>query len=286
MALSGDFKGAHAIIDGTPLDCNLCVRTRGRIAALEKNWAGAARWFERAAQDAPSIPFADSEWGTMLLGEGDADAAIEKFTLANQKGPHFADPLEGWGEALMAKNQSHLALAKFAEAEKYAPNWGRLHLKWGEALCYAGKKDEAAKQFARAARSTSRRPKNPNWRGWLKTRGRAMNREASHERDCDWRAPPPPLVWTGICRRLHVAGVFRLFLHLPDGGCGAPSSAGFVCAYRHGSSMACSFDNAGSACPIAQTRFCIASSAITASSLASLRRFPPLRLRWSCATTT
>ena len=79
------------------------------------------------------------------------DEAIAKFTIANQKGPHFADPLEGWGEALMAKNQSHLALEKFAEAEKYAPNWGRLHLKWGEALVYAGKKDEAAKQFARAA---------------------------------------------------------------------------------------------------------------------------------------
>jgi hypothetical protein len=28
------------------------------------------------------------------------DAAIEKFKLANQKGPKFADPLEGWGEAL------------------------------------------------------------------------------------------------------------------------------------------------------------------------------------------
>ena len=79
------------------------------------------------------------------------DAAIAKFTLANQKGPHFADPLEMWGEALMAKNRSDLALAKFAEAEKYAPNWGRLHLKWGEALGYAGKKDEAEKQFARAA---------------------------------------------------------------------------------------------------------------------------------------
>ena len=86
-----------------------------------------------------------------LLKRGQPDAAIEKFKLANQKGPHFADPLEGWGEALMAKNQSHLALAKFAEAEKYAPNWGRLHLKWGEALVYAGKQDEAKAQFARAA---------------------------------------------------------------------------------------------------------------------------------------
>ncbi|HYJ35091.1 MAG TPA: hypothetical protein VEV64_02965, partial [Rhizomicrobium sp.] len=101
--------------------------------------------------DAPSIPKAYADWGEAYLERGQPDAAIAKFKQANEKGPHFADPLEYWGEALMAKNRSHLALAKFAEAEKYAPNWGRLHLKWGEALTYAGKKDEAAKQLARAA---------------------------------------------------------------------------------------------------------------------------------------
>ena len=85
------------------------------------------------------------------MSRGKPNEAIQKFRQANEKGPHFADPLEGWGEALMEKNQSHLALAKFAEAEKYAPNWGRLHLKWSEALFYAGKKDEAQKQFIRAA---------------------------------------------------------------------------------------------------------------------------------------
>ena len=89
--------------------------------------------------------------GSSLLARGEPEGAIAKFAIANQKGPHFADPLEGWGEAMMAKNQSHLALAKFAEANKYAPNWGRLHLKWGEALVYAGKPDEAKAQFARAA---------------------------------------------------------------------------------------------------------------------------------------
>ena len=87
----------------------------------------------------------------MLLAAGDAAGAVGKFQSANQKGPHFADPLEGWAEALMAKNQSHLALAKFKEANKYAPNWGRLHLKWGHALAYAGKREEARAQFARAA---------------------------------------------------------------------------------------------------------------------------------------
>jgi tetratricopeptide (TPR) repeat protein len=150
-AYFGDFKGAHATIDKTPLDCEICLRFRGRIDALERNWGGADYWFARAVRFAPSIPFAYSEWGEMLLRKGDFDGAIAKFALANQKGPHFADPLEMWGEALTQKNRSDLALAKFEEAAKYAPNWGRLHLKWGEALLWTGDKTGAAKQFAAAS---------------------------------------------------------------------------------------------------------------------------------------
>jgi tetratricopeptide (TPR) repeat protein len=151
LVRSGDVAGAWAAIDETPGDCYPCIRTRGLVAAADREWGRADYWFARAVRAAPSIPFAYADWGQALLARGDAEGAIAKFKLANEKGPHFADPLEGWGEALMAKNQSHLALAKFAEAEKYAPNWGRLHLKWGEALVYAGKPDEARAQFARAA---------------------------------------------------------------------------------------------------------------------------------------
>jgi len=150
-AQMGDFAAAHAQIDKTASDCDLCLRTRAKIDALQKNFAGAEFWLARLDAMEPSIPFADEDWGRLLLQRGDAAGATEKFKASSAKGPHFADPLEGWGEALMAKNQSHLALAKFAEAEKYAPNWGRLHLKWGEALVYAGKKDEAKAQFVRAA---------------------------------------------------------------------------------------------------------------------------------------
>ncbi|HEY2034166.1 MAG TPA: tetratricopeptide repeat protein, partial [Rhizomicrobium sp.] len=152
MAHTGDMKGALALIGKTPLDCDLCVRMRGNIAAMNQDWAGAAQWFAMVSARSPSVPFADSDWGAMLLQKGDYDAAIAKFETANQKSPHFADPLEMWGEALIAKNRSDLALAKFEEAEKYAPNWGRLHLKWGEALLYVGNKTEAQKQFARASR--------------------------------------------------------------------------------------------------------------------------------------
>ena len=148
---TGNLKAAEELIALAPHDCTLCLQIRGRIAGARGDTAGAIHWFERAIQDAPSISFAYTDWGAMLLAKGDLDGAIAKFQSANQKSPHFADPLEMWGEALMAKNRSDLALAKFTEAAQYAPNWGRLHLKWGEALFYAGKKDDAQKQFAIAS---------------------------------------------------------------------------------------------------------------------------------------
>jgi len=151
MARGGDPGRAQEVIGATPGDCYDCIRTRGLIATTAKEWGRADYWFARAEHDGPSLPFAYADRGQSLLVRGKPDNAIVQFKLANQKGPHFADPLEMWGEALMAKNQSHLALAKFAEADKYAPNWGRLHLKWGEALYYAGKRDDAKVQFARTA---------------------------------------------------------------------------------------------------------------------------------------
>ncbi len=150
-AHTGQFAQAHATIDRTPRDCVPCQTARGDIDALEKNWHGAEFWFARAIHDAPSLPFADTDWGEMLLRKGDFDGAIARFDSAHKKGPRFADPLEMWGEALIARNRSDLAAAKFAEAAKSAPNWGRLHLKWGEALWWSGNNGEAKKQFAIAA---------------------------------------------------------------------------------------------------------------------------------------
>ena len=147
----GNFAAAEAKLAAMPGDCTRCTIAHALVAELQGQQARADWWLAQTVIAAPSIPFANFQWGRALLDRKQPDYAIEKFAAANKKGPHFADPLEYWGEALMAKNQSHLALAKFTEANKYAPNWGRLHLKWGEALTYVGKKDEAAKQFTRAA---------------------------------------------------------------------------------------------------------------------------------------
>ncbi len=146
-AKTDDIANAEALVRMTPLDCTRCLEFRGRIAGVAGDYTGAARWFARAVADAPSKPFAMTDWGQMLLRRGDAEGAIAKLEAANVIGPHFADPLEMWGEALIAKNRSDLALAKFAEAGNYAPNWGRLHLKWGEALLWTGDRTGAENQF-------------------------------------------------------------------------------------------------------------------------------------------
>jgi tetratricopeptide (TPR) repeat protein len=151
-AVTGDFKGAHALIDLTPLDCDACLRGRGLVFTAQRNWPAAAYWFARAVEFSPSIPLAYVDWGRMLLAKGDVDGAIAKFSLAAARAPHFADPLELWGEALMAKNRSDLALAKFQQAAKYAPHWGRLHLKWGEALVWLRRKNDGRVEFEKAAR--------------------------------------------------------------------------------------------------------------------------------------
>lgn len=151
-ARTDDIAGAERILAPLTPDNSVGVRMRAMVAEMKGDHTRADWWFARSEAQTPSLPLTDLWWGQALLKRGEPDNAIGKFTLANKKGPKFADPLEGWGEALMAKSQSHLALAKFEAANKYAPNWGRLHLKWGEALVWAGKKDDAKAQFARAAR--------------------------------------------------------------------------------------------------------------------------------------
>ena len=121
----GDMAGAAAAISPTPIDCYDCARIRGRIAALQHDWPIAQRWFAEATRQAPSLPFAYTDWGEMLLAKGDADSAIARLLQAHAKGASFADPLELWGEALMRKGDFKGAAGKFSEASRIAPRWDR-----------------------------------------------------------------------------------------------------------------------------------------------------------------
>jgi predicted negative regulator of RcsB-dependent stress response len=49
-----------------------------------------------------------------------------KVNDANQRRPHWADPLKAWGDVLVKQDKTKEALAKYNEALKYAPNWKQL----------------------------------------------------------------------------------------------------------------------------------------------------------------
>jgi predicted Zn-dependent protease len=151
LARTGDIAGASALIGTTPLDCYLCLRVRGQIATEAKDGPAADRWFAEAARQAPSLPFAETEWGQALLARGDTGGAIAKLARANKASSHFADPLELWGEALLKKGDAKGAVEKFRAADAEAPHWGRNHRLWGEALSRLGRADEAKAQLRQAA---------------------------------------------------------------------------------------------------------------------------------------
>jgi Flp pilus assembly protein TadD len=150
-AMNGRAAEAQALIAGTPLDCYLCIRTRGLVAAAAGDGTGADRWFAEAVRQGPSLPLAHLEWGRVKLARGDVGGAAAEFQKAQALGPHFADPLEASGEALAARKDFAGAAAKYALAAGIAPRWGHLHLKWAEALASAGRADDARMHLRTAA---------------------------------------------------------------------------------------------------------------------------------------
>jgi len=147
----GDFKTAEQLTSQLPQDCDVCVRTRAKIADMQNQHARADALFAAAVQRQPEAPFANADWGSALLARGDTEGAIAKLKLALEKGPKFADPLETWGEALMRQGDFSAAAAKFKAANALAPQWGRAHLRLGQALAKLGDATAARKEFALAS---------------------------------------------------------------------------------------------------------------------------------------
>jgi tetratricopeptide (TPR) repeat protein len=103
-----------------------CYRFRGDLLELRGDWAGAQVWYAKAVKLAPSIPSGYYSWGVALAKHGDLDDAAAKLKDANQKGPHWADPLKAWGDVLVKQGKTKDALVKYDDALKYAPNWKQL----------------------------------------------------------------------------------------------------------------------------------------------------------------
>ncbi len=110
--------GAEHLVD--------CQRFRGDILDHRGDWAGAQQAYAQSVALAPDLPAGYYSWGVALARHGDLPGAIAKLQAANQRGPHWADPLKAWGDVLVKQGHPKDALAKYDEALKYAPNWAAL----------------------------------------------------------------------------------------------------------------------------------------------------------------
>jgi tetratricopeptide (TPR) repeat protein len=108
---------------GTFVDC---YRFRADILDGRGDWVSAQKAYADAVALAPDLPAAYYSWGIALMRHGDLDGAVAKLKNANQKGPHWADPLKAWGDVLAKRGQVREALVKYDEALEYAPNWAAL----------------------------------------------------------------------------------------------------------------------------------------------------------------
>ena len=110
--------------------------------------ATANRDFAAAAVSNPSLPYADLEWGRLLIMHGDIAAAERHLCRSAELAPHFADAHKYLGDAQFQSGRFGDAAASYGKAAELAPRWGANQLMWGKALWEAGKRDEARRKFA------------------------------------------------------------------------------------------------------------------------------------------
>jgi len=108
---------------GTYVDC---YRFRADILDGRGDWPTAQKVYAEAVALAPDLPAGYYSWGVALAKHGDFAGAAAKLSAANQRGPHWADPIKVWGDVLAKQGKAEDALAKYDQALKYAPNWKQL----------------------------------------------------------------------------------------------------------------------------------------------------------------
>jgi tetratricopeptide (TPR) repeat protein len=110
---AGESARAEAALDAVgTLTLVDCYRFRGDILDLRGDCSNAQSWYAKAVKLAPSIPSGYYSWGMGLGRHRNLDAAAAKLNVANQKGPHWADPLKAWGDVLMEQGQGKKAIEK------------------------------------------------------------------------------------------------------------------------------------------------------------------------------
>jgi tetratricopeptide (TPR) repeat protein len=163
-----------------PQDYLACFEL-GRMLELQRQWAEAGTWFQRAVELRPTLTESWFEMGKVLASqENYADAfasfataqrqrpkdpqiylysgkalaklnrhgeAIEKYRKAIQLNPADWEPHYELGGEMDAVNQLDAARNEFGEAARLNPNYSRTHFNYGVLLAKLGRLDEARTEF-------------------------------------------------------------------------------------------------------------------------------------------
>lgn len=150
LAKAGRLSEAQALLTRSPLDCDICLRARGSVAASAGDVTQADHFYREAVRRSPSSPFASAEWAQAKLARGDAAGAMAMLQKAKARGPHWADPFKLEGDALARLGRDREAVRRYTEAADRAPRWGALHLAWGDALERLGRREQAVAKWRAA----------------------------------------------------------------------------------------------------------------------------------------
>jgi tetratricopeptide (TPR) repeat protein len=151
LARAGRQAEAEALAARTP-DCYECLRARGRVAAIGRDWTASERWLRAAVRRGPTVPFAYLDLAEVRLGRGDLSGAEAALAQARRHGPRWADPLKLQGDLLASQGEHRIAVRRYAQAARRAPRWGALHLAWGQSLEALGREKEARRKYEAALR--------------------------------------------------------------------------------------------------------------------------------------
>ena len=175
LVAAGRAGDAAKAIAPTRGDCYPCLVVRGEMAAAQRDFAGATRWFAEAARQGPSLPQADYQWGRMLAANGNRPAALAHFAVAAKRGPNWYEPPFAAGRILIAANRFEEARVQLEKAHAAAPKRADVMLALGRAQWLKGNRKVALATWATARKLDLLEPDL----AWLKVIDAAVKRAAA-----------------------------------------------------------------------------------------------------------
>ncbi|MBV8630318.1 MAG: hypothetical protein JOZ83_05300 [Silvibacterium sp.] len=125
FGLAGQVADAEAVFRAA-VPSSRCLAFHGDVLEHAGHLSEAEKVWSDGLKIGPDLPQIYLHRGISELQRGDFKNASADLATANEKAPHYADPLKAWGDLLAIQGREKEALAKYDEALRYAPAWEQL----------------------------------------------------------------------------------------------------------------------------------------------------------------